>query len=46
MAMLWALACSDGHTSLLEIAERADLDLALLDVAATDLEGAGLLGPA
>jgi aminopeptidase-like protein len=46
MAMLWTLAWSDGQTSLLEIAERADLDLALLDAAATDLERVGLLGPA
>lgn len=45
MAMLWALAYSDGRTSLLDIAERADLDFALLDSAATDLVGGGLLDP-
>jgi aminopeptidase-like protein len=45
MAMLWTLAYSDGRTSLLDIAERADLDFALLDTAATDLLGGGLLGP-
>jgi aminopeptidase-like protein len=46
MAMLWTLAYSDGRTSLLDIAERADLDFALLDRAASDLVGGGLLGPA
>jgi aminopeptidase-like protein len=46
MAMLWTLACSDGRTSLLEIADRADLDFTLLDSAASDLVGGGLLGPA
>jgi aminopeptidase-like protein len=43
MAMLWTLAYSDGSTTLLEIAERADLDFGLLRHAADDLEGAGLL---
>ena len=46
MAMLWILACSDGRTSLLDIAERADLAFALMDAAARDLTAGGLLGPA
>lgn len=46
MAMLWTLACSDGHTSLLRIADRADLDFELLRDAAAALEGAGLLAAA
>ncbi len=46
MAMLWILACSDGRTSLLDIAERADLEFALMDAAARDLTAGGLLGPA
>lgn len=45
MAMLWTLAYSDGSTSLLDIAERADLDFARLDAAAADLVGGGLLAP-
>lgn len=45
MAMLWTLAYSDGGTSLLEIAERADLDFAVMHQAATDLVGGGLLAP-
>lgn len=43
LAMLWALAWSDGETSLLDIAEKADLDFAQLRVAADDLVRAGLL---
>jgi aminopeptidase-like protein len=43
MAMLWTLAYSDGATALLEIAERADLDFAVIREAAKRLEGAGLL---
>jgi aminopeptidase-like protein len=43
LAMLWALAWSDGETSLLGIAEKADLDFAQLRVAADDLVRAGLL---
>jgi aminopeptidase-like protein len=46
MAMLWALAYGDGSTSLVEVADRADLDVALLRAAADDLLGAGLLAPA
>ncbi|WP_234412121.1 DUF4910 domain-containing protein [Nocardioides sediminis] len=45
MAMLWTLACSDGSTSLLDIAERAGLDFARLDAAASDLVAGGLLAP-
>ena len=43
MAMLWTLGYSDGTTSLLEIAEVADVEFARLHAAATDLVGAGLL---
>lgn len=43
MAMLWLLAWSDGDTSLLEVAERADLDAEVLHRAAEHLVGAGLL---
>lgn len=43
MAMLWTLAYSDGSTTLLEIAERADLPFAALHRAARDLCAAGLL---
>lgn len=46
MAMLWTLAYSDGRTSLLDIAERADIGFALVDAAARDLTAGGLLGPA
>lgn len=46
MAMLWTLAYADGTTSLLEVAERADLDFALIRRAADDLVDAGLLAPA
>jgi aminopeptidase-like protein len=44
MAMLWLLACSDGTTPVLAIAERAGLSFGLLRRAAEDLEKAGLLG--
>ena len=44
MAMLWLLACSDGDTSVLAIAERAGLPFGVLRKAADDLLGAGLLG--
>jgi aminopeptidase-like protein len=44
MAMLWLLACSDGTTPVLAIAERAGLPFGLLRRAADDLEKAGLLG--
>jgi aminopeptidase-like protein len=43
MAMLWTLAYSDGATALLEIAERADLNFAVIREAAERLEGAELL---
>lgn len=44
MAMLWLMACSDGTTSLLQIADRAGLPFAVLRHAADDLLAAGLLG--
>jgi len=44
MAMLWLMACSDGETSLLAIADRAGLPFATLRRAADDLLTAGLLG--
>jgi aminopeptidase-like protein len=44
MAMLWLLACSDGATPVLAIAERAGLPFGVLRRAADDLEKAGLLG--
>jgi aminopeptidase-like protein len=43
MAMLWTLAYTDGDASLLDIAERADLDFDSVRRAADDLLGAGLL---
>lgn len=43
MALLWTMACSDGRTGLLEIAERAGLDFATVAQAARDLEAADLL---
>ena len=46
MAMLWLMACSDGATSLLAVAERAGLSFAEVRRAADDLLDAGLLGPA
>lgn len=46
MAMLWTLAYADGTTSLVEVAELADLEFAQVRRAADDLLGAGLLGPA
>ena len=42
-AMLWVLNQSDGHTSLLDIAERARVDHSLLVAAAGLLEEHGLL---
>jgi len=45
MAMLWTLAYSDGRTPLLEIADLADLDFAVLDEAAARLVEGGVLGP-
>ncbi len=43
MAMLWILNQSDGHHSLLDIAERSNLPFALIAETATTLEHAGLL---
>lgn len=43
MALLWMLSCSDGRHSTLDIAERSDMPLDLLDRAAERLEAAGLL---
>jgi len=43
MAMLWVLNLSDGHHSLLDIAERAKLPFADVRRAARALEAAGLL---
>jgi aminopeptidase-like protein len=45
MAMLWLLACSDGATSLLDVAAVAGVDFAGLRAAAGALEAAGLLAP-
>ena len=45
MAMLWNLAYADGTTSLVEVADLADLDFHLIRQAADDLLGAGLLAP-
>jgi DNA-binding GntR family transcriptional regulator len=44
--MLWLLNQSDGAHSLLDIARRSQLSVALLREAAAALEGAGLLAPA
>jgi aminopeptidase-like protein len=44
MAMLWLLACADGDTPILAIAERAGLPFRVLRKAADDLVEAGLLG--
>jgi aminopeptidase-like protein len=46
MAMLWTLAYADGTTSLVEVADLADLDFHHIRRAADDLLGAGLLAPA
>jgi aminopeptidase-like protein len=46
LAMLWVLACSDGGTTLLEVADRAGLDFSLVRRAADDLAAGGLLGEA
>ena len=43
MAMLWVLNLSDGHMSLLDVAERAGLPFALVADVAGVLEEAGLL---
>ena len=43
MALLWTMACSDGETGLLQVAERAGLDFAVVAQAARDLEAAELL---
>ena len=44
MAMLWLLALGDGARSLLDVAERSDLPVALLHEAATALVEFDLLG--
>jgi aminopeptidase-like protein len=46
MAMLWVLNQSDGRMSLLDVAERSGVPLALLAEAAAALEEAGLLAEA
>lgn len=46
MAMLWTLNLSDGHHSLLEIAERSGMSFLKIDAAAALLEHHGLLAPA
>lgn len=43
-AMLWTLAYTDGENSLLDVAEKADLDFADIRVAAERLLEGGLLG--
>jgi aminopeptidase-like protein len=43
LAMLWVLNLSDGHNSLLDIAERADVPYATVLMEANRLEAAGLL---
>lgn len=45
MAMLWTLAMSDGETSLLDVAQRADMDFGTIRAAAVRLTGADLLEP-
>jgi aminopeptidase-like protein len=45
MAMLWVLNLSDGHHSLLDIAERAGVPFRVVLGAAEALKGASLLGP-
>ena len=46
MAMLWMLNQSDGHMSLLDVAERSGVPFALLAEVAADLGAAGLLAEA
>ncbi len=43
MALLWVLNLSDGEHSLLDIAERADMEFGAVRAAAEALAGAGLL---
>jgi aminopeptidase-like protein len=45
-ARLWVLNLSDGDHSLLDIADRADLDFSLIKDAADSLSAGGLLAPA
>lgn len=45
MALLWVLNYSDGHNSLLEIAERAGMAFDTIEAAAAALGAAGLLRP-
>jgi aminopeptidase-like protein len=43
LALLWVLNASDGHHTLLDIAERADLPFRIIQAAAESLVGVGLL---
>lgn len=44
LALLWVLSLSDGHHTLLEIAMKAKLDFATVQLAAERLSESGLLG--
>ena len=46
LAMLWALNLSDGHHSLLDIAERAGMPFSSVRAVADELEAGELLAPA
>ena len=46
MAMLWVLNQSDGHHSLLDVAQRSALQFSDIRIAAHRLHEAGLLAPA
>jgi aminopeptidase-like protein len=46
MAVLWVLNQSDGHHTLLDVAERANMPFSVIRAAASALEAAGLLRPA
>ena len=46
MALLWVLNQSDGHHTLLDVAERANMPFSVIRAAASALEAAGLLRPA
>jgi aminopeptidase-like protein len=46
LAMLWVLNLSDGHNSLLDIAQRSGMTFDRIRKAADDLKGCGLLAPA
>ena len=43
LAMLWVLNLSDGHHSLLEVAERSGMPFSAVEAAATALAECGLL---